>query len=417
MEAPAPAGYRLEIVDKPDEIESVAMLSTAVHDAGVGEMTRQLAFNHPDSSSMRWLAVRESQSGEVVSSIALLPWTIMYDGIEIPAGEMGIVGTRKDSRRLGLVSALAGEFDTLLRSEGYLLSPIQGIPWFYRKYGYEYTIPLETKVVLEPRQIPGTAAGEVTLRGAVTKDIDSLASYYRESIEQLDIAAARSNDQWTFLLGPSMKTDYAADTYMVETRGSAVGYCRVFRQGFGEGLLLGECSNLPQECFPGLFSRLKEFAKKRGKPYIRVNLGPTHPAVIAAKELGASDGGGYAWQIRIPDPAAFLKAIEPSLQARLQASPFAAQSGVLELDLYREKVLFRFRDGRITEIGSKAADKKEKGVLTLRMPPNLLPPLLLGQKSYADCASFYPDLSGSLRAQRLFNALFPPMNGFLHCPY
>jgi len=330
---------------------------------------------------------------------------------------MGIVGTRKDSRRLGFVNALAAEFDHVLRTEGHLMSHIQGIPWFYRKYGYEYAIPLETKVVLEHRHIPKTAEGELTLRSAKPEDIDLLISYYRDSGETLDIAAARTEEQWVFLLGPSMKTEYAADTYIAETKGNAVGYCRVFREGFGEGLILGECSSLPAECFPGLFGRLKEIAQKKSKPYIRVNLGPRHPAVIAAKELGARDEGGYAWQIRIPEPAAFLKAITPSLNARLSASAFADQNGILDLDLYRDRVSLRFKGGHIFEISTNKADKKEKGYLNLRIPPNLFPPFVLGQKSYAECAAFYPDLSGNLRAQRLFNDLFPPMNGFLHCPY
>jgi hypothetical protein len=417
MNTPLPDGYTLSLVDKTNDIELTALLSTEVHDAGVGEMTRQLAFNHPDTGSMRWLVVRDNTSGDIVSTLCLLPWTILYDGVELPAGELGIVGTQKDHRRLGLVSALTGEFDNILRAEGYLLSHIQGIPWFYRQYGYEYAIPLETKVLLEHRHVARAGARSVIFRKVGEKDIDMLDTFYRKSIEILDVAAARSKEQWSFLLGPSMKMDYAADTYIIEAGGRPVGYCRVPRKGFGEGLILGECSTLPDDCYQGLFIRLKEIAIEAGKPYIRLNLGPSHPAVAAAKELGAQDTGGYAWQIRIPGPAAFLQAIKPSLENRLKASSFASYTGALEINLYRESVSLCVEDGKILKIAPEASDKKAKGYSSINMPPNLFAPLVLGQKTITECAAFYPDLSTSPFAKRLFEALFPPMNGFLHCPY
>ncbi len=417
MNATLTAGYTISVVDEAEEIERVALLCAEVHDPGVGTFARQLAFHHPDSGSMRWLVVKENESKATVSTLCLLPWTILYDGIELPAGEMGIVCTRKDRRRLGLLSALACRFDEILRAEGYLLSHIQGIPWFYRKFGYEYTLPLENKVLLELRHVTEAGARPVVFRKAGEKDLAILDTFYKESIGALDLAAVRSKEEWSYLLGPSMNGDYAADTYMVESGARAVGYCRVPKKGFGEGLILGECSNLPEDCFPGLFIRLKEMAVKAKKPYIRVNLGPSHPAVAAAKDLGASECGAYAWQVRVPDPAAFLRAIAASLERRLNASAFAHYTGCLEIYLYRESVSLCFEDGIIAEITPDASDPQANGYLRVNMPPNLFAPLVLGQKSFPECAGFYPDLRAEPKAIRFFEVLFPPMKGFLHCPY
>ena len=430
-----PPDYSIKLIDDAAGIERLSSFNAEVHDKGVGAMTKMLAAHHPQAKLMRWLVVTEDTGGDIVSTVCLLPWTILYDGIELPAAEMGIVGTRKDHRRLGLVRALAARFDELVSNEGYLLSHIQGIPWFYRQFGYEYAVPLESKLELELRHITGDKPLErhpvesepangriagglrVTLRKAGEDDVELLDHYYKESMLKLDLFAARTRKDWSYLLGPSLLTDYAADTYIVEAEGEAVGYCRVARKGFGEGLILAESSDLPAGCYPGLFLCLKETAESLGKPYIRVNLGPTNPAAAAARDSGAVDLGGYAWQIKVPEPASFLRKITPVLERRLASSRYRSFCGVAELNLYRESVSIHFESGKIAGITPEETVKGVTGYTKVDIPPNLFVPLVFGQKSFAECAPFYPDLRAEKRAISLMSVLFPPMDGFLHCPY
>ena len=414
------SGLELRLLRVPGDIEKLADFVATVHDAGVGALTRELALRHPDANRMRWLAMAEKATGDIVSTLCLLPWTIRYGDVEIPAAEMGIVATRKDWRKRGLVRTMADRFDRLLAEEGYLLSHIQGIPYFYRQFGYEYAIPLETQNYLEFRQVDdmqgekkGPESGGVTLRLADRKDLSALVAWYDEHVLSLDVSSLRSPDQWGFLLDDSLKTDYAADTYIVETAHDAVGYCRIPRQGFGDALILGECSNLPDSAYASFFARLRDIAKERAKPFIRLNLGPTHPAVIAARDAGARDAGGYGWQIRLPDPAAFLGRIAPVLDGRLAAGPFESYSGELKLNLYRTGIGVRFEKGQTVKVeGGVDVDGGNVSI-----PPHVLTPIVLGQKSIEECRRFYPDFSGPPRGMRLLQALFPPLSAFLHCPY
>jgi len=419
MGSSLPPGYFVECLNRPDEIERLASLSGEIHGgAGVAEMTRKLAFAHPIRDRIRWLAVVEEESRDIAATLSLIPWTIMYEDVELPAAEMGIVGTRETQRRRGHMRALVAEFNETAAEEGYLLSHIQGIPWFYRQFGYEYAVPLETNIHLEFRHIPDTAEGpDIRLRQASDSDTDFLDTCYRESVAGLGLFALRSPAYWKYLLGASMQTDYASDTYIVETETKSLGYCRIPRHGFGEGLILGECSNLPLCCYPRFFLRIKELALKSGKPFIRLNLGPASPAVLAAKDLGAVDRGGYAWQIRITDPAGFLHAVAPVIERRLEGSGFAGYSGGLEIDLYKEKVSVHFSSGKISAITNKKAASDDKSGAVVHMPPNLFAPIVLGQKSYTECALFYPDLSAGEKTVKLLSVLFPGMNGFFHCPY
>lgn len=409
-------GYSIKLIDDATGIERLACLIAKVHDEGVGAMTRMLAAHHPRAGSIRWLAAIHDASGDAVATLCLIPWTILYDGIEIPAGEMGIVGTRSDHRRLGLMRALVERFDKILAEEGYIMSHIQGIPWFYRQFGYEYTLPLEMKIHLEFRHITGCARS-VAFRQAGDDDLKLLDGYYRQTMRAFDLCAARARDEWSYLVGPSMMTDYAADTYIVEAEGETVGYCRVPRKGFGEGLILNECSALPADCYWGFFECLKQKAIIAKKPFIRVNLPQTHPVALAATDLGAESLGGYAWQIKMPDPAAFLSKIAPVLERRLADGAFASYSGTVELDLYRESVAIRLESGRVAGVASGGNGEGARGHASVRMPPNLFAPLVLGQKSFAGCAAFYPDLAAEQKTARLFDVLFPKMNGFFHCPY
>jgi hypothetical protein len=147
------ADLELRTMRSPAEIEQLAGFNAIIHDDGVGGLTRELALRHPDADRMRWLAITDRVSGDIVSTLCLLPWTLVYSGIPVPAGEMGIVGTHKDWRKRGLIRSLVARFDEILSCEGYLVTHIQGIPYFYRLFGYEYAVPLETQIYLEFRHI------------------------------------------------------------------------------------------------------------------------------------------------------------------------------------------------------------------------------------------------------------------------
>jgi hypothetical protein len=58
----------------------------------------------------------------------------------------------------------------------------------------------------------------------------------------------------------------------------------------------------------------------------------------------------YAWYLRVPDLAAFIKTIKPVLEMRLKESPFANYTGELKLSFYREGLLLGFEKGLLSTI-------------------------------------------------------------------
>jgi len=404
------------VADEPD-VARLAAFNGLIFDQGVAEMTRELILNHPNTRPEHWLFVEDEADGQVVSSLCLIPWTWRYQGIEIKAGEMGIVGTLETYRRRGLIRALAGRHKELLREGGYDLSHIQGIPYFYRQFGYEYAMPLEGGWHVELHQIPDLPEGQVApcvFRLATDQDVPVLLRLYDQAARDLDIHAARSEAEWHYLFGPSTKTEMDAQTWlMVDDRDQAMGYIRVPKEGFGQGLIVGEVSRLSFELALAALRFLKKLSIERSKPYVRLNVPESCALIQVAHTLGARDAGRYAWQIHLVDVARLLRKLGPVFERRLAASPLAGLSRTICLNLYREAFDLHFDHGTLLAVDPVGF--RDGG--TIRMPPLLLAPLLLGYKSRQELAQAYPDFGAGGEGQLLADILFPKLESFIYTVY
>jgi GNAT superfamily N-acetyltransferase len=407
-------GLRLRSVAGPEDIERVAAFDALIHGEGSAPTWRAWMTTHPYAAPENWLLV-EDAAGSVVASLCLLPWRLSYAGVELRAGEMGVVGTLKAYRGRGLQRALSARFDELLRAGGYLLSHIQGIPYFYRQFGYEYAAPLEAWWRLELHMGPGgpPAPGH-SCRPATPDDVAVLARLYAAGVAALDVAALRDEAVWRYLLSHGLETETAAETWLViDGAGAPAGYFRVACQGFGEGLIVAEASQLGAEAALAALAEIRRVALERGKPFVRLNLPASSPLVALARGLGAHDGGAYAWQVRLPDPAALLRALAPALERRVAASIYAGLTRDVVIDLYRGAILLRFQGGRLSSAEAAAPG----GRADLRLPPALLAPLLLGHRSLEEIAHMYPDAAAPGAARPLVEALFPKLRAWLYQPY
>ena len=410
-------GLILRAVEDMQDVERLAAFNGLIHGPGVAAMTRSLIVEHPATRPEHWLFVEEEASRTVVSALCLLPWTWHYAGVTLRAGEMGIVGTLEAYRGQGLIRALNERFSALLHAGGYDLSHIQGIPYFYRQFGYDYAIPLEPhwRVELDTISDTGPAARQrLQFRPATVADVPLLARLYDENAATLDIRAERDADVWRYLLGPSTQTEIVADTWLALTEdGAAAGYFRVARHGFGTGLIVSETSRLNMETAEAVLRYLKGIAVERHKPYIRLNLPSNSLLVELARWSGCADGDAYAWQLRVPDPARLFGALAPVLEQRLAASPLAGLTRTLRLNLYRSRIEVCFEAGLVVAAGPQSAES----ACEISLPPPLLAPLVTGYRTFDELARIYQDVSGDGAGRSLAAILFPPMQAFLHTMY
>lgn len=399
------------------DAERLAAFNGQIFGEPVAGMTRRLIFDHPMSRLDYWLYIEDEQSQQIVSTLALIPHHWRYEDVTLKAGEMGIVATLDSYRNRGLVRALAARHRELLNEGDFDLSPIQGIPYFYRQFGYEYALPLEAGWHIENRDVPEVSPDELaaySIRPATSADIPALMRFFDESTQPLDIAAVRSEALWHFLLEDSPGTATEGQVWMVLAGdGGPLGYFRIVFEGFGVGLIVGETSRFSHKAAPVVLHRLKTLAIERGKPGIRFNLPIDNDLLRTAQCFGAHDRGTYKWQIMLPDIPRLLTRIKPVLERRIAASPFAGLTQTACINLYREAYDLEFVAGQLRAVN--AVGYRDGG--SIRIPPMAFTPLLLGDRTREELAACYPDVSIWGQAAHLIDVLFPKMSGFIYTGY
>ncbi len=405
----------------PEDVERLAAFNVLVHgDDLVARMTRAMLNHHPHTRPEEWPYVEDQSTGEIVSALCLIPWTWRYEDVTLKAGEMGIVGTLESYRRRGLIRALDGYFKDLLRSGEYDLSHIQGIPYYYRQFGYEYALPLEGGWQIRPDQIPGSVpenARGFSFRLATLDDISALEQWYDDNATRdLEISAVRDRDIWCYLLTHQGYTQSSAETWLVlDASQNPVGYFRVAAFGFGAGLIMEESSRLSHPAAVAALGHLKTLCLERSKPYIRLSASDTSPVVRAAQGWGAHSEGRYAWQIHVPDVARLLRRIAPVLERRLASSAFAGMSETIVINMYREAVELCVTSGQIVSVEAVGFRPWEEQ--SINIPPLDVTPLVLGYRSREELHAAHPDVGIWGQSAYLIDVLFPKMTAFINQIY
>jgi predicted N-acetyltransferase YhbS len=413
------AGLILRTIASEDDLERVAAFNSLVHgSAGVGNLVQHLVRHHPLSRPDDFIFVEDEGTGQVVSSLSCNPWRLRYDGEVLLIGEMGFVGTLEPYRGRGLVRAQVGLFKEMLRERGCHLSIIQGIPYYYHQFGYEYALPLENDVRLELYQVPPLPEGAEpthTCRPAVQTDFPALVRLYNEAMLDLPIYAVRDKALWRYIWEQTPGTDMETEIWMVEDRaGQTVGYFRVQKHPlYGPGLTPNEVSRLSHDAALTALRQLVALARERGNPFVRLNLPADCTLVKEALALGAHDRGGYAWQIYIPDPAHLLRAVGPALERRVAASAYAGLTADLPIHLFRQTLLLRWQNGRLVDV--RWTDQNADWLL--RLPVELLAPVILGHWSWQELKHTRPDVAAAREWTPLLDVLFPPLRAYIYPIY
>ena len=411
---PLASGLVLRTATDARDVERVAEFNGSIHGPEVTSFTRHLFIHHPHTRGGDLIFVEDEESEQVVSSLCLIPWTWNYEGVDIPTGEMGIVGTLEAYRRRGLIRAQVDLFRQRLRERGCLLSQIQGIPHYYRQFDYEYALPLEGGLRLETRHVPTPPDDVFTFRLATPDDLPILMRLYDEAARDLALRAVRDEKTWRYLLDHTQGTETECENWLVQnTDGQTVGYVRLPKHHFGEELVVNEVSGLGFDAALAALDHVKTLVTERGEPGIRLNLPAGCTLMRLARSLGAYDMGTYAWQIHVPDVVALLRALTPVLERRVAGSPFAGMTRDVRLGLYRETLELRFRTGKLAEV----ANLDPAGDEAICFPPLQFIPLVLGYRTWEELHVTYPDASVAPAWRLLVDTLFPKVASFVYMIY
>ena len=412
-------GLVIKTADDQADVERVSALDCVVFEDRVGALCQQLFLNHPEIPINNLIFVEDETKGYVISTLCLIPWKWNYDGAMLKVGEMGIVGTMETYRKQGLIRSQVDYFKTLLNDGEFDISIIQGIPYFYRQFGYEYSIPLEMHCYVELQQIPDLRENEnpkFTCRTADSSDLPAMQKLYDEASKDFAIHTVKNEKIWQYLFENNPKTCTAVDMWIVEDVNKRIaGYFFIAKHPFGNSLTVSEVSKLSYDAALDALRYMKKLAIEGNKPNIRLNLPSNCELVKVAKYHGAYFRGNYAWQIYIPDMVRFLRKIAPTLEKRLVSSPFAGLTEDVRMSFYNEKIVMHFEDGRI--MGVEKIDLSGSWWEPIHIPPKAAVPLFLGCRDREESNTFWKDMSASPKYSYLLDVLFPKMDSHIYSIY
>jgi Acetyltransferase (GNAT) domain len=425
-----------------EDAEAVAAFNARVHHSsggtfeqrqphrGVAAGTRDLMLgDHPTCDASHFIVIEDLATRSIVSSTCLIPQRFSYEGLEFPAGLPELVGTHPDYRRRGLIGV---QFEVLHRwseERGHLMQAIGGIPYYYRRFGYEMAVYMGEGRRLYVYDVPETpsdaseaekAPRSYTLRPASTKDARFLADLHRTGTGRYLFASPRDERLWHYeVAGRDPASDESLEIGIVENAsGRSVGYvCHTkdLRKAALEvnGYEL-ESGLSWLEVTPFVLRELVHIAHKRASAGQKLasftfELGEHHPLYEAIPEpplYKLDRHEHYAYYIRVPDLPGFVRHIAPALEQRLASSVAAGHSGELKLSFYGGGLRLELLRGRLAKVERWSPTLEEEG--DAAFPDLTFLQLLFGYRSLEDLDHAFADCSpGKGDARVLLHILFP----------
>jgi len=406
-------GLVVKAAQTAGDLERIAELDGLVFEPAATTATLSLD-GYPGMRRQDFVFVEDSATGKAVSSICLVPTTWVYEGLPLRVAELGIVATHPDYRRRGLIRQQMRWFESQLQERQFDLASIQGIPFFYRQFGFEYMIPMGGVYELRPEQIPGPQEAEeqATIRPATPDDIPLLQELLAAAGAALAVSLRREPGAWLRQENPYRGDEEALATYLVRQGEKLVGYFRLYRHETRahSGVRIVEASPLPYAgCLAALRLARELAPTRRFAQTIRVSLPPRTPLAELAGYLGGRRLEPYAWLVRVPDAKRFLRRIGPALEGRLARSFLAGYSHSWRCNLYSDTIELAFEKGRLVDVRSLGP---------LEGGPVCLPwwaawQLWLGHRSREEMTSWYADARVDAALQPLVDVLFPKRESWI----
>jgi ribosomal protein S18 acetylase RimI-like enzyme len=413
----------------PDDAEELGEFIFKIHtdnpdepEAWLKDWTRDLmSGRHPTTAASDFTLVVDRQAGDkIVSCLNLISQTWAYDGIPFAVGRIELVGTDPDYRRRGLVRRQMTAVHGKSAARDELVQSITGIPWYYRLFGYEMALNLGGgRLFFWDRPGNNKAVTEeiYRLRPAVETDIPVLEELYVEHSADSLVVHQRSREIWTYeLFTAQRETPAGQNISMVEdSTGQVVAYVEidphgsslaVREMGVGRGYSWRAIALFLVRELKRHADKINQEREKKPITSINFRLGESHPVYDALGSQLEKGQKPYAWYIRVPDLAGFLRHITPALERRLAESVMAGHSGTLRLNFYRSNLTLLFEKGKLREIGTYEPNHIEDA--DVLFPDLTFLQLLFGYRSYEELDFAFADCyTVNAEAAVLLNCLFP----------
>jgi hypothetical protein len=382
---------------RKDELEQIVALQVERNGQECDAMLRALASD-PAVGIQRFTVAAEG--GRVVSSVTLMADVLRLEGVEIPVGQPEFVATAEGFEHRGLVRRQMELLHRWSEERGDLTQIIAGIPYFYRRFGYEYAIARpRVRVILPGLRLDMPAGWSV--RPAVESDVPAIVAMEAAVHRLSALTAARSEQWWRWWTRPE-----APGQLCVAQRAGTVAGSAWLRDGprpLGDAVtaVITVAGQNPEAV-----SALLAEAALRGRPVV---IEERRGMAETAAPFSIQHPRIYALYVRVADPVALLDRLRPVLSARLARSPYASSSGRVLLSTYSSSMTIDYQAGQVFRVdgGPPEQAPNEKG--GAGVPPDLIATLIYGRYGAQGLAERHDDVRLGPAAD-IMEVLFPRLD-------
>ena len=175
-----------------DDLEQIVSLQVERNGPECDAMVRALWVD-PACGPRRFTVAVDG--GGVVSSLCLIPGTMELAGTAVPFGQPEFVATAPSHEHRGLVRRQLDLVHRWSAEDGHLMQLIAGIPYFYRRFGYEYAIQMPPVRLVIPGVDLAMPEGW-SVRPARSDDIPIIMDLERDVQSLSELSAARLATWW-----------------------------------------------------------------------------------------------------------------------------------------------------------------------------------------------------------------------------
>ncbi|MCP5056004.1 MAG: GNAT family N-acetyltransferase [bacterium] len=415
---------------REEDIEAIAAFQAVVqadppdfdrYEHIAGWVRQLMDGSHPRARARDFLLVHDTQRELVASSLCLLRHRFAYDGVEVAAGMPELVGTRPDYRHRKLIARQFAEVHRWSDEGGDRLQVIDGIPFYYRQFGYEMAAQRFGGRMVPRANLPTEPVAGLCVRAAEKGDEEFIARTFDYGMQRYRLICKRDQAFWEFELDGRFA--FSTQTRFLRIVETESGEPRAVFNHVPILLENGHTWTPFLEVAAGtgwkspLMAALHDLREIGGELAAAgkcehagagLVLGTDHPAFDVLGDVG-KQRRPYAWYIRVADLPGFLLHVAPALEARLAASPFEGHDGTLSLSFYRTGVRLRFEKGRLTAATPWRPSTEEVG--DAAFPDLTFLHLLFGHRSLSELEYAFTDVQ--VKETALVDALFPKQASFL----
>jgi predicted N-acetyltransferase YhbS len=389
-----------------------ATFNATVNGADQGATCAALLHHHPTVNWDDFLLVEDETTGAVVSTTCAIPWRVALEGVTLDAAMLEMVVTHPDYRRRGLVRKQIDHFHRRADARNVDFTIIEGIPYYYRQFGYGYALDHGAMDTLSAVLVPDSPTpSTLQIRRATRADIPQLAALHQLALGAHPLHAVRTQADWAYLLDAAQYPTFLLTNAMDD---APIGYVCGWRSAQSGTLSLVESAFTDRSAVLPLLQRCKPLAA-----LLRLREPAQSTLIAVARTLGSHASVGEQWLIRIPDLPRLLQKLAPVWEARLVAADFPRLTTQVVLNFYRQAYRLRFVEGTLTGVDNlgfvDASMGAEGGDLCI--PPDAFTRLLFGYRDLDELRDAWPDIAIKPARRALLDALFPKRAAHLRLPY